>query len=94
MTLEDTKDLMCSPNYKDRFSAEYYQLKIRYLKLMDLLKKWDRGDLKFTPTCPKYVLRLQLFHMTDYLCILEERAQLEGILLEEVVIEEVNHEKK
>lgn len=91
MTLEDTKGLMCSPNYKDRFAAEYYQLKIRYLKLMDLLKKWDKGELNFTPTCPKYVLRLQFFHMTDYLCILEERAQLEGIILEEV--EEVNHEE-
>lgn len=94
MTLEDTKELMCSSDYKERFKAEYYQLKIRYLKLMDLLKKWDRGDLKFTPTCPKYVLRLQFFHMTDYLSILEERAELEGIILKEVVIEEVNHEKK
>ena len=91
MTLEETKDLMCSPDYKERFKAEYYQLKIRYEKLKAMCEKWDKGELDFTPTCPKYVLRLQFFHMTDYLCILEERAQLEGIILEEV--EEVNHEE-
>lgn len=28
--LEETKDLMCSADYKERFKAEYYQLKIRY----------------------------------------------------------------
>lgn len=91
MTLEDTKELMCSPNYKDRFKAEYYQLKIRYNKLVDMLDKWGKGKLNFTPTCPKYILRMQSFHMQDYLSILEERAKLEGIILKEV--EEVNHEK-
>jgi hypothetical protein len=31
--------------------------------------------------------------MAGYLMILEERAELEGIILKEVVIEEVNHEE-
>lgn len=84
MTLEDTKELMCSPDYKDRFKAEYYQLKIRYLKLIDMLDKWGRGKLNFTPTCPIYILRLQSYNMQDYLSILEDRAELEGIILEEI----------
>ena len=41
MTLEETKDLMCSPDYKERFNAEYYQLKIRYDKLKTMCEKWD-----------------------------------------------------
>ena len=91
MTLEDTKELMCSPDYKERFKAEYYQLKIRYLKLIDLIKKWDRGELNFTPTCRIGTYDLQLAYMSGYLSILEDRAELEGIILEEV--EEVNHEE-
>ena len=43
MTLEETKDLMCSPNYKERFKAEYYQLKIRYEKLKAMCEKWEKG---------------------------------------------------
>lgn len=31
--LKDTIELMNSSDYKDRFKAEYYQLKIRYTKL-------------------------------------------------------------
>lgn len=91
MTLEDTKELMCSPNYKDRFKAEYYQLKIRYEKLKAMCEKWDKGELDFTPTCPRYIYKRQLDKMAGYLSILEERAELEGIILEEV--EEVNHEE-
>lgn len=30
--LKDTIELMNSSDYKDRFKAEYYQLKIRYTK--------------------------------------------------------------
>ena len=93
MTLEDTKELMCSPSYKDRFKAEYYQLKIRYLKLMNLLTKWDRGELNFTPTCRRGTYELQLAYMSGYLSVLEDRAELEGIILKEVVIEEVNNEE-
>ena len=32
-TLEDTIDLMKSSDYKERFKAEYYQVKFRYEKL-------------------------------------------------------------
>ena len=51
MTLKDTAKLMVSDDYKDRFRAEYFQLKIRYDKLCAMLNKWDAGTLEFAPTC-------------------------------------------
>ena len=81
MTLEETKDLMCSPDYKERFKAEYYQLKIRYEKLKAMCEKWDKGELDFTPTCPRYIYRRQLDKMAGYLSVLEERADIEGVEL-------------
>ena len=33
MELKETIELMCSENYKERFVAEYHQVKIRYEKL-------------------------------------------------------------
>lgn len=79
--LKDTIDLMCSEDYKERFKAEYIQLKIRCDKLQDMLADYLAGKLKFEPICPYYVLRKQLDHMAEYLYILEVRAQLEGIEL-------------
>lgn len=39
MKLKDTAKLMESGDYKDRFKAEYYQLKIRLNGLSEMLKK-------------------------------------------------------
>lgn len=41
MELKDTATLMVSSDYKERFKAEYYQLKIRLEKLKCMLQKWD-----------------------------------------------------
>ena len=78
-TLEDTIDLMTSADYKDRFIAEYYQLKIRYEKLDAMVKNWD--NLSFEPTCSKETFNTQLEIMLDYLKILEVRAEIEDIKL-------------
>ena len=43
MELKDTATLMVSSNYKERFKAEYYQLKIRLEKLKCMLQKWDNS---------------------------------------------------
>ena len=43
MELKDTATLMVSSEYKERFKAEYYQLKIRLEKLKCMLQKWDNG---------------------------------------------------
>ena len=82
MTLEETKDLMCSPDYKERFKAEYFQLKIRYEKLKAMCEKWDKGELDFKPTCPRTTYDFQLAYMSGYLKILEKRSKLEGVELE------------
>ena len=80
--LNETIDLMTSANYKDRFKAEYYQLKIRYEKLSTMLDKWDKDELGFTPTCDRQIYTTQITAMNMYLDVLEERAKIEGIELD------------
>lgn len=77
-------DLMSSNSYKDRFRAEYMELLDRYYKLQKMLEKWDNGTLDFIPTCPRSTYNMQIRAMSDYLAILEARAVMEGIDLEEV----------
>ena len=79
MELKDTIALMESKDYKDRFKAEYFQLKIRYEKLNRMLEKWRNGELDFEPTCPYKMFEEQLNVMWKYSCVLGMRAQLEGI---------------
>lgn len=81
MDLIDTIELMSSEDYKDRFRAEYYQLVIRFDKLRAMLEKWDKGELNFTPTCPRGVYNLQIRAMADYIAVLEARAAIEHIKL-------------
>lgn len=79
MELEETVALMNSADYKDRFRAEYFQVKIRAEKLKGMLEKWSRGELSFTPTCPFELLNAQLSVMESYATLLEARASLELI---------------
>ena len=81
MDLKDTVTMMESSDYKERFKAEYYQLKIRYEKLMIMLNKWDEGKLDFKPTCPREIYNKQIEGMEKYLDVLADRAELEGITL-------------
>ena len=81
MELKDTVELMTSNEYKERFIAEYYQVKIRYGKLKYMLEKWDEGILDFVPACPRSTYDLQISAMKDYITILEARAVMEGIEL-------------
>lgn len=71
-----------SSNYKDRFLAEYCQLKDRYNKLHRMLVRWEAKTLDFQPTCPFEVLEKQAAIMGQYLKQLEIRAEIEGIDLE------------
>ena len=84
MNLKDTAGMMSSEDYKERFKAEYFQTKIRYEKLHKTIVKFDAGTLKFQPSCPIGLLRNQNDFMGNYLNILEIRAEIEGINLEEV----------
>lgn len=79
MKMQDTVNLMLSDNYKERFKAEYWQLKIRYEKLKIMLDKWDNGELEFEPTCGREIYDVQITAMEQYLDILADRAEIEGV---------------
>jgi hypothetical protein len=81
MELKDTIEMMQSNDYKERFKAEYYQTKVRYNKLHNMLVKADAGKLNFTPSCSLDLLREQKTNMGKYLYCLEVRAEIEGINL-------------
>lgn len=82
LKLADTVEGMNSADYKERFKAEYYQLKNRFIGLMNMCGKWDRDELTFAPTCPRSTYELQLRVMKDYMTILEMRAVMEGVELD------------
>lgn len=81
MELADTAEMMMSEDYKERFRAEYGQVATRHQKLKAMLEKWDKGELNFTPTCPRSTYDLQIKAMADYIAVLEARAVMEDILL-------------
>ena len=70
-----------SPDYKERFKAEYFALLERTLRLRKMVTDWDEGVLKFTPTCPRGLYTSQLDFMEGYLHILQARAKMEGVEL-------------
>ena len=79
--LSETIDLMTSENYDDRLKAEYEQLKIRMNGLYEMLLKYKRGELSFTPKCSYDLLHGQYRAMDLYLQYLCDRAEIEGIKL-------------
>ena len=79
--LKDTVDLMNSDDFKDRFKAEYYQTKIRYDKLHEMVVKYEAGTLPFTPNCSLELLKHHESMMSYYLYDLEVRAEIEKIEL-------------
>lgn len=81
MELKDTVEMMLSSDYKERFKAEYWQLKIRHDKLQKMVDNWE--NLDFTPTCPCSMYVCQLLAMEDYMTLLRNRATLEEVELKE-----------
>lgn len=77
--LKDTIELMNSPDYKERFKAEYFQTKIRYEKLHKTIIRYEAGTLNFTPSCSIDLLKEQAANMGKYLYILEIRAEIEDV---------------
>ena len=99
ITLQNTVNLMTSADYKDRFKAEYWQLKIRYEKLKAFNTKieaarmgqhghYNDNSVNITDMpkhdCPVELLREQQNIMGNYLHTLEVRAVFENIDLTEV----------
>lgn len=94
MTLEQTAKLMNSSDYKERFLAEYWQLKIRYERLKKFNTAIEAADVTNSQhpyrvmevpahDCPESMLKHQQHIMGEYLHTLELRAVIEGINLEE-----------
>lgn len=79
MQLSDTVGLMLSDDYKERFLAEYHQVRERYIRLYDMISAADEGRLDFEPSCPRYILHGQLCAMGAYKDFLTARAEIEGI---------------
>ena len=77
--LAETARMMVSADYKERFIAEYVQIKNRYNGLKGMIEKWDANNLPFVPTCPRETYNFQLRAMKDYMDILIVRAKIEGI---------------
>lgn len=88
MELKDTAQLMLSEDYKDRFLAEYHQLKARCENLKNLLLVCEAAE--YTKDCdpqivkpeyesPWHLLQEQLRYMKGYLHVLEIRAIIECI---------------
>lgn len=79
MELKDTVQMMESVDYKERFKAEYLQLKIRYDKLDAMTVKYEAGTLNFTPSCSIELLKEQKRYMGNYIRCLKIRAEIEKI---------------
>ena len=80
MELKDTIEMMKSNDYKERFKAEYYQVKIRHEKLLNMLIKYDAKTLDFKPSNIE-ILREQESAMDYYIYLLKVRAEIEDIQL-------------
>ena len=94
LILADTEKFMNSADYRDRFVAEYIQLKIRYEKLKDFntrieaavrTRGADVGVDEPEHDCPAGLLREQQAAMGEYLHLLEVRAKIEDIDLEDAI---------
>ena len=81
MNLNETVEMMNSPEYKERFIAEYLQLKIRMSGLSAMLKRYKEGTLTFNPSCSYDLLNAQFKAMDLYASFLEDRAKVEDIEL-------------
>lgn len=81
--LAKTCDGMVSPDYKERFKAEYVQLKNRIEGLKRMIEAWDDGKLTFTPSCTRDLLGEQCTDMELYLKVLLRRAAIEKIELDD-----------
>lgn len=81
MLLQETISMMTSPDYKERFIAEYAQLSVRMEGLLSVIDGYRAGTLDFTPSCSLSLLEKQYLSMGHYRSILQERAIIEDIHL-------------
>ena len=91
--LKHTLALMLSDDYKERFVAEYAQLRIRLDKLGNMISDAYSNKLDFKPDCPVWFWEKQFEAMHEYACWLEARASIEHIDLTPALnILDIGHE--
>lgn len=83
--LASTRNMMISPDYKERFVAEFTQDYNRYVGLRNMCEKWDKGKLNFVPTCTRDIYNLQLLAMEEKLAVLLERANIEQVEVQDIL---------
>lgn len=81
--LNETIPAMNSDDFKERFKAEYWQLKIRVGNLEKMLDRYKDNTLNFTPKCSYDILHEQAIFMREYQRVLGLRALIEGIELDD-----------
>lgn len=85
MELKETVELMNSEDCKERFVAEYHQVKIRYEKLKNFCNKIEVEEMLGKEVtkhdCPLELLREQQKYIGLYLSVLEKRALIENVEL-------------
>ena len=69
-------------DYKTRMINEYNELKDKHNKLHKMIIKYEAKTLDFEPTCPIELLKEQANYMGNYLRVLEIRAEIENVDLE------------
>lgn len=83
--LKEKVELMNSEDYKERFIAEYHQVKIRYEKLKNFCNKIEVEEMLGKEVTkhdfPLELLREQQKYMGLYLSVLEKRALIENVEL-------------
>lgn len=84
--LASTRNMMISPDYKERFLAEFTQDYNRYVGLRNMCDKWDKGKLNFVPTCPRYFYDIQMSSMEHKLAVLVERSYLEQVEIHNILL--------
>ena len=70
-------------DYKVRMADEYRETKHRYNKLHKIIVKHRAGTLDFKLNCPIELLEEQASYMGRYLFVLEVRAEIEDVVLDE-----------
>lgn len=75
---------MMDYSYIDRFISEYRQLCNRLDKLHRMIIRYAAGTLDFEPDCSIDILMCQEKVMSEYKRILEIRAQIEKIDLDDL----------
>lgn len=72
-------------SWKIRFQDEYRYVKNKYDNFHKMIVRYEAGTLDFTPNCNLELLKRQAKAMGEYLYILELRAEIEGVKLDETV---------